>query len=294
LFNTKLRDDTKLLLNFRLKDQQDTVSKMSEDLQRICQWTYTNKLLLNPDKTKLVVLGSRPLVRKFEGLHLSLLGKELTPAKSAKDLGVILDPNLTYEDHTTKTVSTCMSGLGQINRVKHVLDMDTLTIVVNCVVFSKLFYCSYVWINTTESNLDKVQKVQNFACRIISGVKKFDYITPVLRVMQWLPIRQQLYYRNAVIAFNCVTGCAPDNSDSLTDQFIKRSDVSTRTTRSSKKLQIPFLKSATGKRSLYYRTVRIWNALDPLLKLSSTLQESKQKLQSILLIKRLYRQYSVI
>ena len=112
--------------------------------------------------------------------------------------------------------------------------------------------------------------------------------------MQWLPIRQQLYYRNAVIAFNCVTGCAPDNSDSLTDQFIKRSDVSTRTTRSSKKLQIPFLKSATGKRSLYYRTGRIWNALDPLLKLSSTLQESKQKLQSILLIKRLYRQYSVI
>ena len=174
---------------------------MSEDPQRICQWTYTNKLLLNPDKTKLVVLGSRPLVRKFEGLHLSLLGKELTPAKSAKDLGVILDPNLTYEDHTTKTVSTCMSRLGQINRVKRVLDMDTLTIVVNCVVFSKLFYCSYVWINTTESNLDKVQKVQNFACRIISGVKKFDYITPVLRVMQWLPIRQQLYYRNAVIAF---------------------------------------------------------------------------------------------
>ena len=44
-------DDTKLLLNFRLKDQQDTVSKMSEDLQRICQWTFTNKLLLNPDKT---------------------------------------------------------------------------------------------------------------------------------------------------------------------------------------------------------------------------------------------------
>ena len=44
-------DNTKLLLNFRLKDQQDTVSKKSEDLQRICQWTFTNNLLLNPDKT---------------------------------------------------------------------------------------------------------------------------------------------------------------------------------------------------------------------------------------------------
>ena len=86
-----------------------------------------------------------------------------------------------------------MSRLVQINRVKHVLDKDTLTIVVNFLVFSKLFYCSNVWSSTTESNLDKVQKVRNFACRIISGVKKFDHITLGLRAMQWLPFRQQLY-----------------------------------------------------------------------------------------------------
>ena len=91
------------------------------------------------------------------------------------------------------------------------LDKNTLTIIVECVVFSKHFYCSNVWSNTTESNLNKVQKVQNFACRIISGVKKFEHITPVLRAMQWLLKRQQLYHRNAVMAFNCVTGCAPDS-----------------------------------------------------------------------------------
>ena len=56
--------------------------------------------------------------------------------------------------------------------------------------------------------------------------------------MRWLPIRQQLFYRNAVIAFKCVTGLAPD---SLIDHFMKRSDVSTRTTRNSQKLQIPLL-----------------------------------------------------
>ena len=95
-----------------------------------------------------------------------------------------------------------MSRLGQISRVKHVLDKDALTIVVNCLVFSKLFYCSNVWSNTTESNLDKVQKVQNFACRIVSGVKKCDHITQLLRTMQWLPIREQLYNRNALMAFN--------------------------------------------------------------------------------------------
>jgi len=95
-----------LLLNLRIKYQQVTISKMNEDLQRICQWTFTNKLFINPDTTKFVIFGSRPLVSKVEGFHLSLLGKELTPAKSAKDLSVILDPNLRYEDLITKTVST--------------------------------------------------------------------------------------------------------------------------------------------------------------------------------------------
>ena len=173
-----------------------------------------------------------------------------------------------------------------------VLDKNTLTIIVKCAVFSKHFYCFNVWSNTTESNLEKGKKVQNFACRIISWVKKFEHITPVLRAMQWLLKRQQIYHRNAVMAFNCLTGCAPD---SLTDQFIKRSEVSTRTTRNSQKLQatcttrnsqklqIPFLKSATGQRSFYYMTVKIWSSLDPVLKLSRTLKQFKRKLKSILL-----------
>ena len=55
-------------LNFRLKDQQNIVSKMNEDLQRICQWNFTKKLLLDPDKTKFVIFGSRPLVSRLKAL----------------------------------------------------------------------------------------------------------------------------------------------------------------------------------------------------------------------------------
>ena len=90
---------------------------MNEDLQRICQWTFTNKLLLNPDKTKFVIFGSRPLVSKVEGLHLSLLGKELTPTKSAKDFGVILDKNrfnLYVTTGSDKPSQACV-GQGHLN-----------------------------------------------------------------------------------------------------------------------------------------------------------------------------------
>ena len=108
------------LFTFNNKDFLITVDYFSnyweiDKLNNTSASTVTLKLLLNPDKTKFVIFGSRLLVSKVKGLHLSLLGKELTPAKSAKDLGVTLDSNLTYDDHVTKTISTCMSRLGQIN-----------------------------------------------------------------------------------------------------------------------------------------------------------------------------------
>ena len=104
-----------------------------------------------------------------------------------KYLGVLLDSNLTYNDHIASTVSICMSRLGQINRVKHAFDQNTLTIVINALVLSKLYYCSNVWCNITETNLTKVQAVQNFACCIISNKRKYDHVTPILKDLRWLP-----------------------------------------------------------------------------------------------------------
>ena len=180
------------------------------------------------------------------------------------------------------TVSTCMSRLGQINRVKHAFDRNTLTIVINALVLSKLYYCSNVWCNTTETNLTKVQAVQNFACRIISNKRKYDHVTPILKDLRWLPVRQQLYYHNAIMAFKCMTGCAPE---SLCSRFIQRSSIAKRTTRNSQMLQIPLCRTATGQRSFYYRTVKLWNSLDPALKLKSTLRDFKLSLKKILISK---------
>ena len=52
---------------------------------------------------------------------------------------------------------------------------------INTLVFSKLFYCSSVWSNPADTNLLKLQAVQNFAAQIICGSRKFDHVTPLLK-----------------------------------------------------------------------------------------------------------------
>ena len=95
-------------------------------------------------------------------------------------------------------------------------------------VFSKLYYCSSLWSNTSSSNLSRLQGVQNFAARVVSNRGKFDQITPILKELRWFPVKSHLYCRDALLAFKCMNDCAPAY---LSSQFKTRGEVSGRETR---------------------------------------------------------------
>ena len=143
-----------------------------------------------------------------------------------------------------------------------------------------MYYCSNVRANTTNKNVRKLQAVQNFACRILSGAKTYDHVTTLLKSLSWFPVKDQLYYRQAIMAFKCMTSHAPEY---LTSQFFTREQVSERTTRSSQKLNIPLFRTASGQRTFYYRTVKLWNNLESFLKLSLSVKSFKRSLRSQLL-----------
>ena len=80
----------------------------------------------------------------------------------------------------------------------------------NSFVFSKLLYCSTVWSNTSNSNNAKLQKVQNFAGRIILGLRKYDDISDGLRSLNWLPIKERLILNDATMMHKCINKLVPD------------------------------------------------------------------------------------
>ena len=117
----------------------------STRLRNVARWCCDNNFMINPDKTKLLFIGDRQLISGLPSSPtVTFLGKPLKPSASAKDLGVILDPHLTYNDH----VFFCFSRLCQINRVKASFDSKLLLLVISSLVFSKTLSCSSVWSNT--------------------------------------------------------------------------------------------------------------------------------------------------
>ena len=72
---------------------------MYKDVFNVRNWCFRNRLLLNPTKTKLMVLGSSQLLPPLQDFSVSLLLKDIFPTQTAKDLGVTLDPYLFFDEH---------------------------------------------------------------------------------------------------------------------------------------------------------------------------------------------------
>ena len=143
---------------------------------------------------------------------------------------------------------------------------------IKTLVFTKLFYCSPVWSNTTKKNMDRLQKVQNFAARVVTETRKFDHITPVLTQLNWLTVTSTLNFKDAIMTYKCLNGLAPTF---LFDRFKKRSQLYNSNKRSKNMLQIPFYHSATGQRRFLYRAVKIWNDVPEVLKSADNVNSFK-------------------
>ena len=118
----------------------------------------------------------------------------------------------------------------------------------------------------------KLQAVQNAAARGVTGTKKFDHITPVLRDLHWLPIRQRIKYKLAMTVYKCIHGSAPtylaDDCLTLTISAIcsKRHLRSAAVVPLLVSLLVPRTTTSLGMRSVAVAGPVIWNSLSAALR----------------------------
>ena len=171
-----------------------------------------------------------------------------------------------------KLFPTGVAALCQINRVKHLLDTKTIVTLIKTLVFSKSFYCSSVWSNTSKKNIDTLQKVQNFAARVVTDTRKFDHITPVLTQLNWLSVTNTLDFKDAIMTYKCLNGLAPTY---LLERFKKRSQLYNSNTRIKICFRFRFIAVLQVNVVFFYRAVKIWNDLPEVLKSADSVNSFK-------------------
>ena len=112
----------------------------------------------------------------------------------ACDLGIIVQDDLSMKTHINNMCKSAALGLHRIGKIRHLLDRCTTEKLVHAFIFSHLDSNNGLLLGVPDSQLTRLQRIQNSAARLVMRKKKFDHITPLLRILHWLPIRSRIKF----------------------------------------------------------------------------------------------------
>ena len=105
-------DDTQLYVHLTHKNAASALDKLSHCLEDIKRWLSTNKLKLNPDKTEIIVFGSKSQQEKLNhSFPANILGNLISPVDAVRNLGVWFDSDFSFSCHVMKVCKACFASV---------------------------------------------------------------------------------------------------------------------------------------------------------------------------------------
>ena len=165
---TMYADDTTLYVSGTSFNEIQTM--LQEDVNSLSQWIKDNKLTLNVDKTKLMIIGSKQRLRSCENTSINIFydGNPIERCTKIKCLGVIIDENILWHNHVDFVCKKVFAGLAVLRRIRPFVDNCTLKLLYMCIVQSQMDYCCEVWGNRFNMHTERITKLQKKGCKTYS------------------------------------------------------------------------------------------------------------------------------
>ena len=122
-------------------------------------WCSSKRLQLNPTKTEVIWLGTRATLGRLAATDLSLhVGTTtIAPVKIVRDLGVLLDSELTMHQHISKITDLCFYHLRRLKKVRKILGLEITKRLVSAFITCRLDYCNSVLAGLPQSTIASIQ-----------------------------------------------------------------------------------------------------------------------------------------
>ncbi len=203
-------DDTQLYISFSPMSFQNAMQQLQETISSVSNWMSSNLLCLNQSKSEFMIIGLPKQLSKLQNpLLLMPDNTTLLPVKSARNLGFQIDSNLTLADQISSLTKSCFYHLRDLRRVRKSLDFNTARLIATAIIHSKLDYCNSLYLNLPSFRLNRLQLIQNAAARAISNRCKYEHITPVLKSLHWLKIRERIQYKIISLTYQAIQTHSP-------------------------------------------------------------------------------------
>ena len=178
---------------------------MPECVDEIASWMGASCLKLNSEKTEVIWFSSRRNLKNIPSYSVRVLESSIFLSKSVRNLGISMDRDLTMSTQISKTIQMCFTFLSQIRSIKGCLTMDSLKTLASALVLSRIDYGNMALVSLPKVATQSIQSIINTTARLITGVRKYDHITPVLKELHWLKIDERIEYKIALQMSKCLS-----------------------------------------------------------------------------------------
>ena len=270
-------DDLQLYLSMKALESALRLLILTDCANAVRRWFLENGLLVNPDKTDGTFFGTEYQLRSA-AKSLPVFGAELPMSRCIKSLGVVLDSRLTFSDHVTSVVKSCNYHISALRHVRSMITHEAAQTLACSLINSRLDYCNSLLYGAPTSTLDRLQRVQNSAARVVKSVGSGTHALPLLESLHWLPVRQRVEFKLALLVYKTGSTGTPSYLQRL---LTPRQAVRELRSSSRPLYSVPSsVRTSFGRRAFSFAGPSIWNRLPEEVTSSQTVSTFKRRLKT--------------
>ena len=153
-----------------------------------------------------------------------------------------------------------------IGRIRNLLTFDATAQLIHALITSRLDFCNSILYNLPNKQIERLQRIQNQAARMLKRIPRRNHITPVLRELHWLRIHDIIIFKILLLTHKAVNNTAPEYLGDLIRLNVKSTTIRTRASFDPCLLCVPPISKTCANsffdRSFVYAAPTLWNALD--------------------------------
>lgn len=250
----------------------DLARKVNHDLQKLLEWSNRNLLMINPAKTKALLINKLRSPPRAPELFLD--GELVHFVDQATNLGVIVDTNLCWDAHINSQCRKIYCSLKLLNLTTRHLGSETKVKLFKALILPHFTYCDFVYSNASMASMHKLRVALNACVRYVHNLSRYSRVTHLQKSLLGCSFWRFFEYRTCLLFYKIINCRAPNY---LVSKVIQMRQARTMN------FCIPQHCSTYYGQSFFVRSVVSWNALPIHIKLCNSFLEFKRNL-----LERLY------
>lgn len=167
-----------------------------------------------------------------------------------------MDNKLNFKANIDNLCKKVAKKVGVLARTRKNLDYLSSVNIYKTIIAPHFDYCATILFMSGKEELDRMQKLQNRAMRVILKVNKYSKISEMLDTLHFMNVKQRIVYNSLILVFKIKKSLMPSYLSDIVSLVAKNHEYPVR---SRYNFRLPFMYKSKSQQSIFYKGLKLFN-----------------------------------